>query len=315
MGDNSGHSNQNGGSRRRVNHKTYESGGAGFGRRNGFEGRENRSAENRPAEILRSDRREAEEPRERHSDLVTGRNAVTEALRSGRPIECVMTARAADSSGRSFGQIVALARERGIPVKEVSPAKLDAMCGGHHQGIAALAAVHAYAEVQDMLALAESRGESPFLVLCDGVEDPHNLGAIIRSAEAAGAHGVIIPKRRAVGLTWAVGKASAGAREYMPVARVANLAACMETLKQQGLWIYCADMDGENWCGSSLTGPVALVIGGEDSGVSRLVREKCDGVLSMPMYGRINSLNASVAGAIVMFEMARQRHAIQAYNG
>ena len=254
---------------------------------------------------------ESEEKREKHSDLITGRNAVTEALRSGRPIESLLVARSTDSSGRSFGQIIALAREMNITVKEVSPAKLEAMCGGSHQGIAALTAVHEYAAIDDIFALAESRGEAPFVILCDGIED---LGAIIRTAEAAGAHGVIIPKRRAVGLTWAVGKASAGALEYMPVARVANLSACIDDLKKRGLWIYCADMDGQSWCSGDLTGAIGLVIGGEDSGVSRLVREKCDGVLSLPMMGSINSLNASVACAIVIYEITRQRSGIQAYN-
>ena len=261
-----------------------------------------------------TDSEESGEHREKHSDLITGRNAVTEALKSGRPIESLLVARSTDSSGRSFGQIIAMAREMNITVKEVSPAKLDAMCGGSHQGIAALTAVHEYSSVDDIFALAESRGEAPFVILCDGIEDPHNLGAIIRTAEAAGAHGVIIPKRRAVGLTWAVGKASAGALEYMPVARVANLSACIEELKKRGLWIYCADMDGQTWCDGDLTGAVGLVIGGEDSGVSRLVREKCDGVLSLPMKGSINSLNASVACAIVIYEITRQRSGIHAYN-
>ena len=261
-----------------------------------------------------TDSEESGEQREKHSDLITGRNAVTEALKSGRPIESLLVARSTDSSGRSFGQIIAMAREMNITVKEVSPAKLDAMCGGSHQGIAALTAVHEYSSVDDIFALAESRGEAPFVILCDGIEDPHNLGAIIRTAEAAGAHGVIIPKRRAVGLTWAVGKASAGALEYMPVARVANLSACIEELKKRGLWIYCADMDGQTWCDGDLTGAVGLVIGGEDSGVSRLVREKCDGVLSLPMKGSINSLNASVACSIVIYEITRQRSGIHAYN-
>ncbi len=261
-----------------------------------------------------SENQEAQERREKHSDLITGRNAVTEALKSGRPIESLLVARSTDSSGRSFGQIIALAREMNVTVKEVSPAKLEAMCGGSHQGIAALTAVHEYAQMDDIFALAESRGEAPFVIICDEIEDPHNLGAIIRTAEAAGAHGVIIPKRRAVGLTWAVGKASAGALEYMPVVRVANLSACIEELKKRGLWIYCADMDGQSWCGSDLTGAIGLVIGGEDSGVSRLVREKCDGVLSLPMLGSINSLNASVACAIVIYEITRQRSGIQAFN-
>lgn len=260
------------------------------------------------------DKKPSAENREKHSDLITGRNAVMEALKSGRPIECVMTARSSDGVQRSLGQIIALAKKQGVTIKDVSPAKLDAMCSGNHQGVAALAAVHEYASVEDMFALAESRGEAPFLIICDGIEDPHNLGAIIRSAEAAGAHGVIIPKRRAVGLTWAVGKSSAGALEYLPVARVANLSACIEELKKKGVWVYCADMDGQQWCGGDMTGAVALVIGGEDSGVSRLVREKCDGVLSLPMCGKINSLNASVACAIVMYEITRQRNSIKAYN-
>ena len=311
MSETNGSSKPSGvGKKRRFDrNKQFES--SGHPRRNGFEERDSRNRENRDND---EEPRETHGDREKHSDLITGRNAVTEALRSGRPIECVMTARSSDNGGRSFGQIIAMAKERGITVKEVSPAKLDAMCGGNHQGIAALAAVHEYVEIADMLALAESKCESPFLILCDGIEDPHNLGAIIRSAEAAGAHGVIIPKRRAVGLTWAVGKSSAGALEYMPVARVANLSACIEDLKEKGLWIYCADMDGESWCGGNLTGAIALVIGGEDSGVSRLVREKCDGVLSLPMQGSINSLNASVAGAIVMYEITRQRGAIKANN-
>lgn len=272
-----------------------------------------RDNENAAGKSTRASRDDGERT-EKHSDLITGRNAVTEALRSGRPIECIMTARASEGSQRSFGQIIAMAKKQNITVKEVSPAKLDAMCGSSHQGIAALAAVHEYAEIEDMFALAERKGEPPFLIICDGIEDPHNLGAIIRSAEAAGAHGVIIPKRRAVGLTWAVGKSSAGALEYVPVARVANIAACIEDLKKKGLWVYCADMDGASWCGGDLTGAIALVIGGEDSGVSRLVREKCDGVLSLPMRGQINSLNASVACAIVMYEITRQRNGIAANN-
>ena len=293
--------------------------GGGSGRR--FNGDKN--GEHRPhRESDPQSRRDGEfsanqenvEKHDRHSDIITGRNAVTEALKSGRPVESLLVARSTDSSGRSFGQIIALARELNVTVKEVSPAKLEAMCGGSHQGIAALTAVHEYAEIDDIFALAESRGEAPFVILCDGIEDPHNLGAIIRTAEAAGAHGVIIPKRRAVGLTWAVGKASAGALEYIPMARVANLSACIDDLKKRGLWIYCADMDGQPWCQGDLTGATGLVIGGEDSGVSRLVKEKCDGVLSLLMRGSINSLNASVACAIVIYEITRQRCGIKAFG-
>lgn len=281
-------------------------------KRKNFNGRKNDRADNINEE--RDDENRSRSA-EKHSDLITGRNAVMEALRSDRPIECIMTARTSDGNQRSLGQIIAMAKDKGITVKDVSPVKLDAMCSGSHQGVAALAAVHEYSTVEAMLGAAENKGESPFIIICDCIEDPHNLGAIIRSAEAAGAHGVIIPKRRAVGLTWAVGKSSAGALEYMPVARVANLSATIEELKKKGLWVYCADMDGQPWCSGDLTGPIALVIGGEDNGVSRLVKEKCDGVLSMPMCGSINSLNASVAGALLMYEITRQRNGVKAYNG
>lgn len=281
-------------------------------KRKNFNGRKNDRADNMNEE---RDDENSSRSAEKHSDLITGRNAVIEALRSDRPIECIMTARTSDGNQRSLGQIIAMAKDKGITVKDVSPVKLDAMCSGSHQGVAALAAVHEYSTVEAMLEAAENKGESPFIIICDCIEDPHNLGAIIRSAEAAGAHGVIIPKRRAVGLTWAVGKSSAGALEYMPVARVANLSATIEELKKKGLWVYCADMDGQSWCSGDLTGPIALVIGGEDNGVSRLVKEKCDGVLSMPMCGSINSLNASVAGALLMYEITRQRNGVKAYNG
>jgi len=250
---------------------------------------------------------------EQHNDVVAGRNAVRETLASGRAVDCIMVAKG-ERQG-SLSPIIAMAKEKGIPVREVSPVKLDAMCpGGRHQGVCALAAAHEYAELDDIFALAEQRGEPPFIILADGISDPHNLGAILRSAEAAGAHGVVVPKRRAVGLTWTVGKASAGALEYVPVARVANIAQCVEDLKKRGVWVCAADMDGQPWCGASLTGPIALVIGGEDSGVSRLVRERCDIVLSLPMNGKINSLNASCACAIVLYEIARQRAGIAANN-
>lgn len=250
---------------------------------------------------------------EQHNDVVAGRNAVRETLASGRAVDCIMVAKG-ERQG-SLSPIIAMAKGKGIPVREVSPVKLDAMCpGGRHQGVCALAAAHEYAELDDIFALAEQRGEPPFIILADGISDPHNLGAILRSAEAAGAHGVVVPKRRAVGLTWTVGKASAGALEYVPVARVANIAQCVEDLKKRGVWVCAADMDGQPWCGASLTGPIALVIGGEDSGVSRLVRERCDIVLSLPMNGKINSLNASCACAIVLYEIARQRAGIAANN-
>ena len=251
---------------------------------------------------------EASSPR---NDIIAGRNAVKEALLSDRPIDAVLVTRG-EQQGTARA-IVELARSRGIPVRQVAPAKLDALCpGGRHQGVIATGAAHEYAELEDIFALAESRGEPPLIVIADGVSDPHNLGAMVRSCEAAGAHGVIIPKRRAVGLTWAAGKAAAGALEYVPVVRVPNLAACIDDLKQRGMWVCAADMDGQTWCTADLTGALAIVIGGEGSGVGRLVREKCDFIISMPMHGKINSLNASCACAVALYEAARQRAGIKA---
>ncbi len=242
----------------------------------------------------------------RESDLLIGRNAVFEAIKSGREIDTVFVARG-ERSG-SIGPIIGKAKERGIVVKDVDRRKLDAICGGsNHQGIAAKAAVHEYSDIDDMLSLAAEKGEKPFLIICDEIEDPHNLGAIIRSADACGAHGVIIPKRRGVSLTYAVGKVSAGAVEYVPVARVSNLAQTIDSLKEKGLWIYGADMDGERWDSVKYDGAVALVIGSEGRGISRLIKEKCDFIVSLPMRGRINSLNASVAAGILMYEVVKYR--------
>lgn len=240
------------------------------------------------------------------TDLIIGRNSVLEALRAGRAIDSLLVARG-ERSG-SIGRILAECREKGIVIKEVDVKKLDFLCGrGNHQGVAAYAAAHAYACVADLLALAQERGEAPFLIICDELEDPHNLGAIIRTAEAAGAHGVIIPKRHAASLSFAVSKAAAGALEYLPVARVGNLAATLDELKKQGLWIYGADMDGTPFCETDYSGPAALVIGSEGRGLGRLIKEKCDFIVSLPMKGKINSLNASVAAGILMYEIARQR--------
>lgn len=240
------------------------------------------------------------------TDLIIGRNSVLEALRAGRAIDSLLVARG-ERSG-SIGRILAECREKGIVIKEVDAKKLDFLCGrGNHQGVAAYAAAHAYACVADLLALAQQRGEAPFLIICDELEDPHNLGAIIRTAEAAGAHGVIIPKRHAASLSFAVSKAAAGALEYLPVARVSNLAATLDELKKQGLWIYGADMDGTPFCETDYSGPAALVIGSEGRGLGRLIKEKCDFIVSLPMKGKINSLNASVAAGILMYEIARQR--------
>ena len=242
----------------------------------------------------------------KREETIAGRNAVWEALRSGRAIDSIVLARG-NRTG-AIAPIISKAKEKGIAIKEADVRKLDFMCGGAvHQGIVAVAAAHAYANIEDILALAEGRGEPPFLIVADELEDPHNLGAILRTAECAGAHGVIIPKRRSVGLTYAVGKASAGAVEYMPVARAVNIAATIEDLKKRGVWIYAADMDGQPWCSVDYSGPCALVIGSEGSGVGRLVKEKSDFVISLPLKGKINSLNASVACGILCYEVARQR--------
>lgn len=246
-----------------------------------------------------------------NENLIIGRNAVSEALRSERAIDTLLVVKG-ERNG-SIGRILAECREKKIVIKEVDKKKLDFMCGqGNHQGVAAYAAAHEYAEVEDILALAEERGEAPFIIVCDGIEDPHNLGAIIRTAETAGAHGIIIPKRRNASLTWAVGKASAGAVEYMPVVRVGNLASTLDELKEKGIWVYSADMDGKTWCETDFAGGVALVVGSEGNGVSRLIREKSDFIVSLPMKGKITSLNASVAAGILMYEVSRQRSGIKA---
>ena len=241
------------------------------------------------------------------NELIEGRNAITEALRAGRPIDKIFIA--GGDGDRTLGFISTVAREKGITVVECDRRKLDSMSETHaHQGVIAVCAVREYLTVQDILDRAESLGEDPFIVVCDEITDSHNLGAIIRSAECAGAHGVIIPKRRSAGLTAVVNKASAGAAEHLPVARVPNLRTALNELKGKGIWIYGTAADGECplWK-TELTGPIALVIGSEGSGMGRLVRESCDFILSLPMKGKISSLNASVAGAIVMYEIMRQR--------
>ena len=240
-------------------------------------------------------------------DRIEGRNAVYEAFRAGQTIDRVYILDGCRDE--PIQRIVREARKRNCLVDFVSGQRLDQLSvTGRHQGVIAAVAAYEYAEVSDLLARAREKGEPPFLILLDGIEDPHNLGAIIRTANQAGAHGVIIPKRRAVGLTAVVAKASAGAIAYTPVARVTNLAATMKELKEEGLWFVCADLDAESLYRQNLTGPIGLVIGNEGSGVSRLVRENCDFTASIPMYGDIDSLNASVATGIFAFEIARQRH-------
>lgn len=239
-------------------------------------------------------------------EIVFGRNAVAEALKSGRAIDSLLVVKGAQSG--SISKLIAVAREKGAVIKEVDVKKLDYMCAhGVHQGVAALAAVKEYSTVEDILTAAKEKNEPPFIIVCDGIEDPHNLGAIIRTAEAAGVHGVIVPERRSAPLSFAVGKASAGAVEYMPVARVINITATLKALKEKGLWIYCADTQGTLYTQTDMKGAIALVIGSEGRGVSRIVKENCDFVVKVPMSGQINSLNASVAAGILIYEIVRQR--------
>lgn len=242
-----------------------------------------------------------------NENQLEGRNAVLEVLKSGRDIEKIIVVKG--NVEGTVRRIVGMAKERGIVVQEVVRQKLDEMSQTkNHQGVIAIVSEHEYAEVHDILAAAADKGEKPFIIILDNITDPHNLGAVIRTAECAGAHGVIIPKRRSVGLTATVGKTSAGAVEYMPVARVTNIARTIEELKKEGVWVACADMGGEDYYEASLEGAIALVIGSEGEGVSRLVKEKCDFTVSIPMYGNISSLNASVASALLMYEVVRQRN-------
>lgn len=242
----------------------------------------------------------------KNDNLIIGRNAVIELLKSGREVENVLVAKG-EREG-SVNRITAICREKGIVIKNVDRKKLDFMCAGaNHQGVVANVPAHSYSTVDEILEFAESKGEAPFIIICDEIEDSHNLGAIIRSAEACGAHGIIIPKRRNVGLNFIVAKTSCGALEYMRVARVGNLASVIEELKKKNIWVYCADMDGQLWCKTDFSGGCALVIGNEGNGVGRLIKEKCDVTVSLPMCGQVNSLNASVAAGIIMYEIARQR--------
>lgn len=244
-------------------------------------------------------------------DMIIGRNAVSEALASGRPIDAVLVTRG-EKNG-SLGRIIAQCRDRGIVIKEVDGKKLDSMCSNaNHQGVIMFAAAHEYATIDDMFDLAKERGEEPFILILDELEDPRNLGAIVRTAETAGAHGVIIPRRRSASLSFSVAKTAAGALEYVPVAKVANLPGTIDELKKRGLWIYGADMNGTTWCQQDYKGAVGLVIGSEGNGIGRLVKEKCDFMVSLPMKGHITSLNASVAAGILMYEISRQRSDIKA---
>ena len=236
-----------------------------------------------------------------NNNIICGRNPVLEALRSGREIDRLFVAHG--TGGGSVTAIIAKCRAKGILIKEISPQKLDYYCGGaNHQGVAVMFASQEYATVDDMFALAETRGEKPFLIICDEIEDPHNLGAIIRTAEATGVHGVIIPERRSASLNATVAKAACGALEYVPVARVTNIANTIDALKERGVWVFGADMDGDDYTKTDFDTPCALVIGA-------LTAKKCDAILSLPMLGKINSLNASVAAGILMYEVVRSRKA------
>ncbi|MCI8557404.1 MAG: 23S rRNA (guanosine(2251)-2'-O)-methyltransferase RlmB [Lachnospiraceae bacterium] len=243
----------------------------------------------------------------RYEELtIEGRNAVLEAFRSGKTIDKLFVLDGCQDG--IVNTIKREARKQGTIVNYVKKERLDQMSEtGHHQGVIASAAAYTYAEVEDILAAARDKGEDPFIFLLDNIEDPHNLGAIIRTANLAGAHGVIIPKRRACGLTAAVARASAGALNYTPVAKVTNLASVIEELKKEGLWFVCAQMGGESMYRMKLTGPIGLVIGNEGDGVGRLIQEKCDFTASIPMRGNIDSLNASVAAGVLAYEIVRQR--------
>lgn len=237
---------------------------------------------------------------------VAGRQPVLEALRSGQEINKILVAKGQRQG--SIREIVAIAREKGIIVQEVERAILDQLSEeANHQGVVAQIAGIRYVELEELMAQGKDVNWPPFLILLDGIQDPHNLGSVIRSGEAMGAHGVIIPKRRAVGVTTTVMKSSAGAANYLPVCRVVNLTTTMDTLKKAGYWLVGADMAGDACYTQNLTGPIALVIGGEGQGLSRLVKEHCDFLASIPMRGEVNSLNASVAAALLMFEVVKQR--------
>lgn len=246
---------------------------------------------------------------ENNTNIICGRNSVLEAVRSGREIDRLLVAHGV--TGGSVTAIIAKCSAKGILIKEVSPQKLDFLCGNaNHQGVAVMFAAQEYCTTDDILNCAKERNEAPFIIICDEIEDPHNLGAIIRTAEAAGVHGIIIPKRRSVSLNATVAKSASGAAEYMKVARVTNIANEIEYLKKQGVWIYGADMDGDDYTKEDYSSPTAIVIGNEGNGIGRLVASKCDKIVSLPMNGKINSLNASVAAGILMYEVVNNRRSV-----
>lgn len=246
----------------------------------------------------------------KQNNIICGRNPVLEAVRSGREIDRLLVAHGV--SGGSVAAIIAKCSARGILIKEVSPQKLDYYCGGaNHQGVAVMFASQEYSTVEEILETAKERDELPFIIICDEIEDPHNLGAIIRTAEASGVHGIIIPKRRSASLNATVAKTAAGALEYMKVARVTNISNTIDELKEKGIWVFGADMDGQSYTSLNYDMPCAIVIGNEGKGIGTLVAKKCDGIISLPMHGKINSLNASVAAGILMYEVVRKRHSVK----
>ena len=243
---------------------------------------------------------------EQIGSIICGRNPDLEAVRSGREIDRLLVAHGV--SGGSVTAIIAKCKAKGILIKEISPQKLDYYCGGaNHQGVAVMVASQEYSTPEEILELAKERNEKPFIIICDEIEDPHNLGAIIRSAEACGVHGIIIPKRRSASLNATVAKSASGALEYMKVARVTNIANTIDFLKENGVWVFGADMDGEDYTLTDFDTPCAIVIGNEGNGIGTLTAKKCDGIISLPMCGKINSLNASVAAGVLMYEVVRKR--------
>ena len=294
-------------------------------RRNDGRRNDNRRFDDRKSEGRRSDRRNSvvryEERRyeersydnygdnfgqEVNKNILIGRNPVMEALKAERDIDKLLVGKGLEGS---IVKIIGMAKDKGIPIIYSDKPALDRVAGnGNHQGVIAYVSSYEYKELEDILALAKERNEDPFVIILDGLEDPHNLGAIMRTAECAGAHGILIPKRRNVGLTETVAKASAGAIEYVPVVRVTNIARSIEQLKEEGLWIAACDMGGQNYYEANLTGGLGIVIGSEGFGISRLVKEKCDFTVSMPMVGKITSLNASNAAAVLMYEVRKQRN-------
>ena len=241
---------------------------------------------------------------EASENIICGRNPVIEALKSGANLDTIYI----NGNGGSLGVIRRLAKDKGIVVKDADDKKLSRLSGGgSHQGVVAEGACGEYVSVEDILAVSQKKGTKPFIIICDEIEDPHNLGAIIRTAETSGADGVIIPKRRSASLNATVFKTSAGAANYVPVARVSNLASCIDTLKENGVWIYGTDASGADYSETDFTGGVALIIGSEGFGMSKLIQKKCDFMIKLPMLGKINSLNASVAAGIFMYEVLRQR--------